>query len=55
MQAVVKQESEELIRACEELFQELDKGIRDMEKGRTIPHDEFMKQMYAKYGALCDV
>lgn len=27
------------------LFHELDKGIDDMEEGRTIPHDLAMKQI----------
>ncbi len=54
MQAVAKQESEELRRAQEELFRELDKGIRDMEEGRVIAHDECMKQIREELG-LCDV
>jgi len=27
------------------LYKELDKGIDDMERGRTIPHDEAIKQI----------
>ena len=27
------------------LYQELDKGIEDMENGRTVSHDEAMKQI----------
>jgi predicted transcriptional regulator len=27
------------------LYKELDKGIDDMENGRTVPHDEAMKQI----------
>ena len=33
MQAVVKRGADELQKAREELFRELDKGIRDMEEG----------------------
>lgn len=55
MQAITKRESEEIRRAREELFRELDKGIRDMERGDVIPHDEFMKQMCVKYGVVLDV
>lgn len=29
----------------EKLFRELDKGIDDMEKGNTIPHEDAMKQI----------
>ena len=54
MQAVAKKQSDELRRAREELFQELDKGIRDMERGDVIPHDECMKQIRMELG-LCDV
>lgn len=52
MQAVVKRESEELRRAREELFRELDKGIRDMERGDVIPHEQMMREIRAKYGLL---
>jgi len=55
MQAVAKRESEDLRRVQEELFRELDKGIRDMERGDVIPCDEFMKRMCAKYGVVLDV
>lgn len=52
MQAVAKRESEELRRAREELFRELDKGIRDMERGDVIPCDEAIKQIREKYGLI---
>lgn len=52
MQAVAKRESEELRRAREELFRELDKGIRDMERGDVIPHEQMMREIRAKYGLL---
>lgn len=55
MQAVVKQTSEDLRKAREELFRELDKGIRDLEEGRVISHEEFMKEMCTKYGVVLDV
>lgn len=52
MEAVAKKESEELRRAREELFRELDKGIRDMERGDVIPHEQMMREIRAKYGLL---
>lgn len=52
MEAVAKRESEELRKAREELFRELDKGIRDMERGDVIPHDQMMREIRAKYGLL---
>lgn len=52
MQAVAKREAEELRRAREELFRELDKGIRDMERGDVIPHEQMMREIRAKYGLL---
>ena len=52
MEAVAKRESEELRRAREELFRELDKGIRDMERGDVIPCDEAIRQIREKYGLL---
>lgn len=55
MQAVAKQESEELQRAREELFRELDKGIRDMEEGRVIPAEQAIKDIAIKYGLVLDV
>ena len=54
MQAVVRQATDELRIAREELFKELDKGICDMEEGRVIPHDECMKQIREELG-LCSV
>ena len=54
MQAVAKRESDELRIAREELFEELDKGICDMEEGRVISHDECMKQIREELG-LCSV
>ena len=50
MEAVTKFSAEELRKAREELHRELDKGIRDMEMGRVIPHDEMMKQLYEEFG-----
>lgn len=50
MQTIAKQESEELRKAREELFRELDKGIRDMERGDVIPCDEAIRQIREKYG-----
>lgn len=50
MQAVAKQTPDDLRRAREELFRELDKGIRDMERGDVIPHDECMKQIREELG-----
>ena len=50
MQAVAKRESDELQKAPEELFRELDKGIRDMERGDVIPCDEAIRQIREKYG-----
>ena len=52
MQAVAKKQSDELRRAREELFQELDKGIRDMKEGRVIPCDEAIRQIREKYGLI---
>ena len=52
MEAIAKRESKELRKAREELFRELDKGIRDMEQGDVIPCDEAVKQIRAKYGLL---
>ena len=52
MQAVAKQTSEDLRKAREELFRELDKGIRDLERGDVIPHEDFMKEMCEKYGVV---
>ena len=50
MQAVAKKQSDELRRAREELFQELDKGIRDMEQGDVIPHEQMMREIRAELG-----
>ncbi|MDD3362399.1 MAG: hypothetical protein PHW34_12070 [Hespellia sp.] len=33
-----------------ELYSELDKGIDDMEQGRTYPHEETMKIVREKIG-----
>lgn len=49
MQAT-QRESEEIRRAREELFRELDKGIRDYEAGRLISHEECMREICEKYG-----
>ena len=54
MQAVAKQGTDELQKSREELFRELDKGIRDMERGDVIPCDEAIRQIREKYG-LCHV
>ena len=53
MQAT-QRESEEIRRAREELFRELDKGIRDYEAGRLISHEECMRQIRTELG-LWDV
>ena len=55
MQAVVKRESEDLRRAWEELFRELDKGIRDMEEGRVVPAEQAIRDIAMKYGLVLDV
>ncbi len=55
MQTAVKQTTEDLRKAREELFRELDKGIRDLEQGNVISHEEFMKEMYKKYGVVLNV
>lgn len=52
MEAVAKKEPEKIRRAREELFRELDKGIRDMEQGDVIPCDEAIGQIRVKYGLL---
>lgn len=54
MEVTARKESEDIIRAREELFRELDKGIRDMERGDIIPCDEAIRQIRLKYG-LYDV
>jgi len=54
MEAIAKFSAEELKKAREELHRELDKGIRDMEMGDVISHDELMKAIKTKYG-LWDV
>lgn len=43
MQVIAKKETEEMRRAKDELFKELDKGIRAMERGDMIPHEEAMR------------
>lgn len=53
MQAIANKETEEQRKALEELLRELDKGIRDMEEGRVIPHDECMKQIREELGLCC--
>ena len=45
MQAVAKQTTEDLRKAREELFRELDKGICDMEEGRVIPAEQAIKDI----------
>lgn len=55
MQAVAKQTTEELRKAREELFRELDKGIRDLEQGNVISHEDFMEEMCEKYGVVLNV
>ena len=55
MEATLLKKTAEFCRQQEEFFRELDKGIRDMEQGNVIPHDEFMKQMCEKYGFALDV
>jgi len=39
------QKQYELSKQEVKLYKELDKGIDDMERGRTIPHDEAIKQI----------
>ena len=50
MQIAARKESEEIRRAREELFRELDKGIRDMEQGDVIPHEQMMREIRAEFG-----
>lgn len=50
MQAVVKRGADELQKEREELFRELDKGIRDMERGDVIPHEQMMREIRAEFG-----
>ena len=52
MQAVAKCELDEIQKARKELFRELDKGIRDMERGDVIPCDEAIRQIREKYGLI---
>lgn len=44
MTSIAKRQME-LLEQEEKLYRELDKGIDDMEQGRTIPHDEAMELM----------
>jgi len=39
----LEQKQKKLSKQEEKLYRELDKGIDDMEQGRTIPHDEAMR------------
>ena len=55
MNTTVKQESEEIRKAREELFRELDKGIRDMEAGRVYPYEQIMKEICEELGLVLDV
>lgn len=55
MEATVKREAEDLREQREELFRELDKGLRDMERGDVIPHEEVMRNLFEKYGAYINV
>ena len=55
MKAEAKRESEELRQTQEELFRELDKGIRDMEEGRVIPVEQAIKDIAMQYGLILDV
>lgn len=50
MEAVAKKYSDEITNQREELFRELDKGIRDMRKGDVIPHEEAMKIIREELG-----
>lgn len=43
--ASLAQKQKELSEQEEQLYRELDKGLDDMEQGRTISHDEAMKQI----------
>ena len=49
MEATLTKEAMELRKQREEFFRELDKGIRDLEQGNVISHEEFMKEMREKY------
>ena len=50
MEAVVRKESVELRKAREELFRELDKGIRDMENGNIVPFEESLRRVCEELG-----
>ena len=50
MEKAVTYTKEEMQKAREELFRELDKGIRDMEEGRVIPCDEAIRQIREELG-----
>lgn len=54
MEAVARCEVEDLRIQREELFRELDKGIRDMEQGNIISCDEAIRQIREELG-LYDV
>lgn len=52
MEKAVTFTKEEIQKAREELFRELDKGIRDMEQGNVIPCEESIRNIQVKYGLL---
>lgn len=41
--AALARKEDTSIRSEETLYHELDKGIADMEQGRTVPHEEAMQ------------
>ena len=50
MEATLKKESQNPLKAREELFRALDQGIRDMEQGNVISHEKMMQKIREKYG-----
>lgn len=43
MEALTKETTKEFDKQEKELYEALDKGIDDMEKGQVIPHEDAMK------------
>ena len=50
MEATLTKEVMEFRKQREEFFKELDKGIRDMEQGNVMSHEEAMKSIYEELG-----
>ena len=50
MEATLTKETMEFRKQREEFFRELDKGIRDMEQGNVMSHEEAMKSIYEELG-----